>query len=300
MKILSLSSSVAHGHVGNSALTLPLQRLGFQLTAVNTVQFSNHPGHGVFGGDVFAPDHVARVVDGLERAGFLAGHDGVLSGYLGDAGNGPTLLRLLAANPGAVYLCDPVMGDAVLGGAGRSYVRPGVAAFLAGPALAAARLVTPNPFELGVLAGAAVNDAEQCLRAARALLRRGPETVVVTSLEMDGGIGCAAVTAGGDWLVRTPRLPFPHPVNGAGDLLAGLLLAETLSGAGPAEMLGRAVSRLFAVLEATLASGGRELALVAAQDSVVAPARMFAAHQGCSGAGFLLSCRREGKSGLLT
>lgn len=274
MKILSLSSSVAHGHVGNSALTLPLQRLGFQVTAINSVQFSNHPGHGIFGGDVFAADHVARVVDGLDAAGFLGGHDGVLSGYLGDAANGASLMRMLAANPGAPYLCDPVMGDD-----GRSYVRPGIAEFLAGPALAAAAIVTPNPFELGVLAGAPVTGLEQSLAAATALLDKGPALVVVTSLAIDDDMACAAVTGQGRWLVRTPRLPFPHPVNGAGDLLAGLLLAQHLSGADTPRTLSLAVSRLFAVLQATWESGERELALVAAQDRLAKPERLFAVQQ---------------------
>ncbi|MCA1910048.1 MAG: pyridoxal kinase [Magnetospirillum sp.] len=274
MKILSLSSSVAHGHVGNSALTLPLQRLGFAVSAINTVQFSNHPGHGTFGGDVFAAGHVSRVVDGLEAAGFLGGHDGVLSGYLGDAANGASLMRMLAANPRAPYLCDPVMGDD-----GRSYVRPGIAEFLCGPALAAATIVTPNPFELGVLAGAPVSGLEQSLAAARTLLRKGPRLVVVTSLEVDGDMACAAVTDQGRWLVRTPRLPFPQPVNGAGDLLAGLLLAQHLSGTDAPRTLSLAVSRLFAVLQATWESGERELALVAAQDRLANPARLFAVQQ---------------------
>lgn len=274
MKILSLSSSVAHGHVDNSALVPPLQRLGFQVTAIDTVQFSNHPGHGCFGGDVFAPDHVARVVDGLERAGFLGGHAGVLSGYLGDPGNGAALLRMLAANPGAPYVLDPVMGDD-----GRAYVRPGIAAFLAGPALAAATLATPNPFELGVLAGAPVQGTQECLTAARALLRRGPAWVAVTSLDIDGDAACALVGDHQVWLVRTPRLPFPIAVNGAGDLLAGLLLAEMLAGAPPDAMLENAMARLFAVLETTLAMGGRELALVAALDPLAAPPRRFTAQR---------------------
>lgn len=274
MKILSLSSSVAHGHVGNSALTLPLQRLGFEVTAINSVQFSNHPGHGTFGGDVFAADHVARVVDGLAQAGFLGGHDGILSGYLGDAANGASLMRMLAANPGAPYLCDPVMGDD-----GRYYVRPGIAEFLAGPALAAAAIVTPNPFELGILAGAPVTGLEQCLQAATTLLSKGPVLVVVTSLVIDGDMACAAVTAQGRWLVRTPRLPFAHPVNGAGDLLAGLILTEHVTGADTPQTLSMAISRLFAVLQATWESGERELALVAAQDRLVQPTRLFAVQQ---------------------
>lgn len=270
MKILSLSSSVAHGHVGNSALTLPLQRLGFTLTTVNTVQFSNHPGHGVFGGDVFAAGHVARIIDGLDRAGFLAGHDGIVSGYLGDADNGAALLRAVNANPGAVFLCDPVMGDQ-----GRSYVRPGIAQFLAGPAMDAAHILTPNTFELESLSGLPTATVDQAIAAARALLVRGPRMIVVTSLEMGDSMACATVTRDGAWLVATPRLDFAQPLNGAGDLLAGLLLAESLTHAGAPDLLAAAVSRLFAVLETTHRLGQRELALVAAQDAVVSPPQWF-------------------------
>ena len=45
-----------------------------------------------------------------------------------------------AANPGALYCCDPVIGDDGPG----VYVRPGVAAFLTGEGMAAADIVTPN------------------------------------------------------------------------------------------------------------------------------------------------------------
>src|ERR671939_549202 len=46
MNILSVQSWVSYGHVGNAAALLPLQRLGIEVWAVNTVQFSNHPGRG--------------------------------------------------------------------------------------------------------------------------------------------------------------------------------------------------------------------------------------------------------------
>lgn len=270
MKILSLSSSVAHGHVGNSALTLPLQRLGFELTSINTVQFSNHPGHSSFGGDVFAADHVARIIDGLDRAGFLTGHDGILSGYLGDAANGDALLRAVHANPEATYLCDPVMGDR-----GRSYVRPGIAQVLAGPILEAAHILTPNVFELESLSGLPAATVDQAVTAARTLLARGPRMIVVTSLELGDAMACATATNDGAWLVTTPRLDFAQPLNGAGDLLAGLLLAESLKHAKAPDLLAAAVSRLFAVLDITHRLGQRELALVAAQDALISPPRWF-------------------------
>lgn len=43
-RVLSIQSHVVHGYVGNKAATFPLQLLGFEVDALNTVQFSNHTG----------------------------------------------------------------------------------------------------------------------------------------------------------------------------------------------------------------------------------------------------------------
>ncbi len=275
MSILSLQSAVAYGHVGNSAAVFALQRLGLEVWPVDTVQFSNHPGYGAWRGEVAAPALVRAVVEGLDYGGMLAGCRGVLSGYLGDAATGEAALlaveRAKARNPAARYLCDPVMGDSGPG----IYVRPGLPEFFAGPALAAADIVTPNRFELELLAGRPAAGAAAAVAAARTLLARGPGLVVVTSLEEGEAVACLAVSAAGAWAVRTPLLDFAHPVNGAGDCLAALLFGHLLGGLAPAEALSRAVSSLWGVLARTRALGRRELALVAAQDEFVAPTRLF-------------------------
>uniref|UniRef100_A0A9L0JDH6 pyridoxal kinase n=1 Tax=Equus asinus TaxID=9793 RepID=A0A9L0JDH6_EQUAS len=43
-RVLSIQSHVVRGYVGNRAATFPLQVLGFEIDAVNSVQFSNHTG----------------------------------------------------------------------------------------------------------------------------------------------------------------------------------------------------------------------------------------------------------------
>lgn len=266
MKILSLSSAVAFGHVGNSAIGFPLQRLGFEVWPVDSVQFSNHPGYGGFGGAV---NDVRPVLDGLGKLGVLDRCDGVLTGYLGDAANGAAALeavaRVRAAHPGALVLCDPVMGDA-----GRLYVRPGIPELMRDALVPAADVVTPNLFELEQLAGPG-----EPVPAARRLLARGPKLVVVTSA--GDGATCLAVTADAAWAVRTPLVPLDPPANGAGDLLAALLLAHVLRGRPAPEALSLAVSSLYGVLQATHRQGRRELALVAAQEELVTPSVLFAA-----------------------
>lgn len=273
MKILSCQSQVAYGHVGNSSAGFTLQRLGFDVTALPTVLFSNHPGHGGYGGRVLPMDLMTELVDGLARRDLLGGHDGVLSGYLGDGAHGEAVLRAVAANPQAPYLCDPVMGDH-----GQLYVQPDIPQFFAGPALAAASIITPNLFELGLLSQSTPTSLVEAVAAARSLLARGPHLVVVTSVPLDNGdIATAAITTEGSWLVSTPRIAFERPPHGTGDLLAALILAETLDGAAPAAMLERAVSKLYAVLDLTRAQGRYELALIAGQHLLVLPPRHFSA-----------------------
>ena len=69
--ILSIQSSVAYGHVGNSAAVFPLQRLGIDVWPVLTVHFSNHTGYGAWRGQVFVEDLIREVVTGIEDRGVL-------------------------------------------------------------------------------------------------------------------------------------------------------------------------------------------------------------------------------------
>jgi pyridoxine kinase len=115
LNILSIQSSVAYGHVGNSAAVFPLQRIGVEVWPVNTVHFSNHTGYDTWRGLILPVDAVAEVIQGIEERHVLARCDGVLSGYMGDVSLGKIVLEAVAkvrrANANAVYCCDPVMGD---------------------------------------------------------------------------------------------------------------------------------------------------------------------------------------------
>ncbi|MGL4254866.1 MAG: pyridoxal kinase, partial [Microbacterium sp.] len=119
MKILSIQSAVAYGHVGNSAAVFPLQRIGVEVLPVYTVNFSNHTGYGAWRGPLISPDDVRDVILGIEERGVLPQIDVVLSGYQGGEGIADVILdavaRVKAANPAAVYSCDPVMGNAKSG-----------------------------------------------------------------------------------------------------------------------------------------------------------------------------------------
>ncbi|MCQ8240645.1 pyridoxal kinase PdxY [Rhizosaccharibacter radicis] len=284
VKILSVQSWVTFGHVGNAAALFPLQRLGAEVLALHTVQFSNHTGYGSWTGQTFTGATVADLIEGVDARGALTGLDAVLSGYLGDETIGDAILagvaRTRVASPGALYCCDPVIGDVGRG----VFVRPGIPELLAGRAVPAADILTPNQFELEHLTGAACHGVVDAVGAAtrlRASMRAGgPRLVLVTSLSAGieaSEIAMLLVHDGGAVLLRTPRLPVA--ANGAGDLTAAVMLFHVLreGPGGAVRALERAASSVWGILRATAEADDAELRIVAAQDELVRPGRMFRA-----------------------
>lgn len=286
MNILSIQSWVSYGHVGNASAVFPLQRLGAEVWSINTVQFSNHTGYGDWTGQVYTGDAVRDLVDGIAARDVLRRCDAVLSGYMGDATIGEAILHAVArvreANPGAVYCCDPVIGDVVEG----VYVRPGIEDFLRDRALPMADIATPNRFELERLTGLGCRSLPEAKAAVAALAARlrpdGLRCVLLTSLDTDETPGDHVdmlVGEGGQFhLLRTPLLPVA--VNGAGDAIAALFLFHRLRTGSAVVALEEAGSAVFGLLRRTAEAGSREILTVAAQDEFVAPSRRFTA-QSC-------------------
>ena len=166
--VLSIQSWVACGNVGNTAALFPLQRLGCETWSLNTVAFSNHTGYGKWRGAAVPAREIADLFEGIAELGILPRCDAVLSGYLGHVDAGPVLLdivgRVKAANPRALFACDPVMGDVGPGW----YVSAGVPEFYRDQAIAVADIVTPNRFELEWLTGRPVTTLAETGAAAAA------------------------------------------------------------------------------------------------------------------------------------
>ena len=281
MTILSFQSSVAYGYVGNAAAVFCLRRAGHEVWPVNTVTFSNHPGHGGFRGRVVPAREIAEIVDGMTALGALDGCRAILSGYMGSVETGSVVLdaahRIKTADARALYCCDPVMGDREPG----LYVTEDIAQFFRKKAVPASDILVPNHFELEVLAERPLPSTDHVLAAADGLLDTGPKIIVVTSLATDQldptTIGNLVVTGDGAWLVTTPRLPLA--AKGAGDALAAMFLGAYLHCHDATQALSRAVSSVFAVVEATAAAAAHELRLVDSQSVIVDPPRLFPADQ---------------------
>lgn len=277
MNILSIQSHVAYGHVGNASATFPMQRLGVEVWPIHTVQFSNHTGYGNWKGRVFDGGMIDEVMEGIAERGVLANCDGVISGYMGSADIGHAILsaveKVRAANPKALYCCDPVIGDVGRG----IFVRPGIPEFMREQAVPAADIVTPNQFELELLTDIEVKTVADAHRAVEALRDAGPKVVMVTSLVTEetpaGSIDLMAADAKGTWRVRTPKLDVS--VNGAGDAIAALFFTHYLREESAAAALSKASSSIYGLLKRTKEAGSREILTVAAQDEFVTPSQVF-------------------------
>ncbi|MCL1838947.1 MAG: pyridoxal kinase PdxY [Propionibacteriaceae bacterium] len=275
--ILSIQSSVAYGHVGNSAATFPLMRSGVQVWPVLTVHFSNHTGYGAWRGPLLSADDVFEVITGIDERGVLGEVDAVLSGYQGAADVGAQILAaydlVRQRNLDAIYCCDPVIGDVDRG----VYVRPGIGEFMRDSVVPRANIVTPNHFELDYLCGTATKTMSAVVDAANQLRKVGPEVVLVTSVQLADSnpdtLTMIVVDADGAWRVETPLIG--RNFTGSGDLTAALFLANYLASNHTSQAMQKTTDSVYSLLKFTADTDSRELALVEGQAEIVNPSYHF-------------------------
>jgi pyridoxine kinase len=289
MGILSIQSHVVYGHAGNSAAVFPLQRLGHEVWAINTVSFSNHTGYGEWTGRVFDTALAGELVDGLGKRGVLPRVEAVLSGYMGDAGTGGAVMsavkRVREENSEAIYCCDPVIGDVGRG----IYVKAGIPEMFKNTIIPAADIVTPNQFELEAITGIDTSSAENVKKAVVELHRMGPKVVLVTSFkeECDTGashIGMLVSDGVEMYRIKTPELPFSEIIAGSGDVTAALFLSHYLTAilrgtGGVKQALERVTASIYGIMEATYKAGSRELLVIEAQEELINPSGTFEARR---------------------
>ncbi|MEC9432990.1 MAG: pyridoxal kinase [Pseudomonadota bacterium] len=258
---LSIQSAVVAGHVGHGASSFALGAEGVEVWPLPTVILSGHARTPGVKGRRAAGSEIAALGEGLAAGGALARCDGLLTGYLGTVEAAEAVadlaVALRAARPGALFLCDPVLGDEGPG----LYLPAEIGAVYRDRLLPLADIAVPNRFELGWLTGAPCDGPEALVAAARAL---GPGVVHVTSVPgPEDGVGILTVTGEGAWLASAPRAAL-H-VNGAGDFVAALLMAGALAGKPPQETAARAVGAAHVLAVEALRLGRDDLPVIAAQ-----------------------------------
>lgn len=281
MTILSIQSHVVSGHVGHQASVLPLQRLGFDVLALPSVLYSNHPGHGAFSGAPVEAGLMADLVSGLKTHSGLDKIRALHSGYLGSFEQ-VAIVRDLARSLQSEthptpYFCDPVMGDREKG----LYVDPALADAIKTALVPMAHAVFPNAVELECLTGQAPTNLDATLAAADTLLESGVAVVVATSLALDDqypeGFCNLAVSREGAYLCAVPYLS--GAPKGAGDLLAAVFMARCLKHEHLSSALSQAVTVTHRILELSIRAGARDLLIVEGQDHVINPGNRVAVTQ---------------------
>jgi pyridoxine kinase len=258
--VLAISSHVARGSVGLAATVPALQWLGHEAWAVPTVLLASRPGLGRLARHDLPPDALAAMLAGLEADGCWPRLDAVLTGYFPSAAAvhvvAQAVQRIRETAPHIPVLVDPIAGDA-----GRLYIAEATAVAIRDELLPLGTIATPNLFELGWLTGTAIATVPEAVAAAR---RLGLQAVVATSAaELEDRISTLLVT-GGNCIERFSARRHGIP-NGAGDLLAGLLVGHLLNGGSLEDALDRALADLGRVLAA---STGRDVLQLSALRSV--------------------------------
>lgn len=264
--VISISSHVIRGSVGNRASVFALETLGFPVWSMPTVVLPWHPGHGRSTRMVFPDDLFESAVNDLIAAPWAGEVKAVMTGYFGAPAQPAAVARLIRhlkeRNPDLIYLCDPVIGD--MSGL---YVPEATAIAIRDHLLPLASVATPNRFEFAWLTGETFSDNSAIIKAAA---RIGLDRLVVTSAfpMMANSIGNLLIE--GKTAVLAEHRAVDRAPNGLGDLFSALFLAH-LMGKPQEEALRLASASVFEMLQRTVKRQGDELVLESERESLVAP-----------------------------
>ncbi|KAJ8951170.1 hypothetical protein NQ314_007710 [Rhamnusium bicolor] len=181
-RVLSIQSHVVSGYVGNKSAVFPLQLLGFEVDAINSVQFSNHTGYNTVKGQILTEKELAELVQGLSENN-IEYYTHLLTGYVGSVSFlnqiSSVVKHLREKNPNLIYVCDPVMGDS-----GKLYVPKELIPIYKNFIVPLATIITPNLFETELLTDITIKNVVDVWKAVDILHKKGCETVVISSAEL--------------------------------------------------------------------------------------------------------------------
>lgn len=228
--LLSILSHVAHGYVGNRACVFPLQCCDWDVDAVHTTEYLNHPGHGTFQGAKNDGPSIKTIIEGLKALFDIGTHyDVIVVGYCPSAELMSAVYEELtpiynnAASKHPVFVVDPVLGDN-----GRLYVPEEVVQvhidFLK---LGFVDLTTPNQFEMELLTGIKLHTWTDVKLAAKTFHEEYKiENFVVLSVRIDSKLYCVGFSAKADHVFCIPIEEINCRFSGCGDIFTALLTDE--------------------------------------------------------------------------
>lgn len=276
--ILSIQSHVTYGHAGNSSAIFPMQRMGFEVWPIHTVQFSNHTQYKQgWTGRAFSASDIDELVQGLDNIDALTRCKAILTGYQGSAEQCEAVIRTVekvkAKNPSSLYICDPVMGAPDKG----CIVAPGITEYLVNHLMPMADVIVPNQFELSQFAQMEINTLSDAVKACNIALAKGPKVVLVKHLYCvsDDKFSMLLATPEGCFLAQRPHLTFAQQPVGVGDLISSLFTAGLLKGYSTMRAFQHCHDACYGVLKQTHQLNEWELQTILAQNELVEPSETF-------------------------
>lgn len=226
--VLSILSHVVHGYVGNRSAVFPLQYSGWDVDAIDTTNFSNHPGYGTFKGKPSSPELIESLFEGIsDIINAERDYDMILTGYAPNE----AVLKVIHRNVRAIFqkahtrpvwVLDPVLGDN-----GKLYVLEEVVpAYKDILASGYVTVVTPNQFEFELLSGTPVSSWESLVDAFEKFNQQyNVPYVVLSSVILDNRMYSVGFTAAEpkNKIFYIPIDKIDCNFNGCGDLFAALL-----------------------------------------------------------------------------
>lgn len=268
--VISISSQVMRGSVGNRAAAFALETLGHPVWSVPTIVMPWHPGHGPSTRLRFDDAAFGSAMKDLSQAKWRDEVKGILTGYFGSAAQVRAVASLIKSlreeNPDLVYVCDPVIGDR-----GGLYVSEDIADAIRTELIPLASIATPNRYELAWLVGRELSNNHEFMLAA---IELGTPKMVVTSAEalMADGTGNLYIDEKNAML--SEHRAVANAPNGLGDLFAALTLARMLQGQNAEKVLQLTTASVFEILARTMKRGANELTLETDASSLSTPMAM--------------------------
>lgn len=269
--VISISSHVARGSVGNRSAVFALETLGYPVWSVPTVILPYHPGHGQAQRIIPEPEQFRIFLDDLVNSPWIDEVQAVLSGFMANASQALAVAdmvnQLKQRNPQLTYLCDPVMGDAA-----GLYIPVETANAMRDHLLPIADITTPNLHELAWLAGR--DETGDIGTIATMAAKLGPRRSIVTSAPafMRGNIGNLSVSS--ESVIMAEHRRVDGPTNGSGDMFSALYLAQDLAGVPGEKALERASASVFEINARAAARGADELMPETDSASIIRPMAM--------------------------
>jgi len=255
-RVLSIQSHVVRGYVGNKSAVFPLQVLGFEVDAINSVQLSNHTGYKCFKGQILNDNDLDDLLVGLKENS-LDSYSHLLTGYV----RSPSFLNriveaikhLKKVNPNLIYVCDPVMGDN-----GKMYVPESLLPIYKDSIIPLADIVSLNQFELELLVEKPIKTIQDAWEGVEKIHSLGCKSVILSSclFEPNGKVLTAVAShKENDKCTRvTMKIPkLEYSFTGTGDLFSALFLAWMhKTNNSLTDALDNTIATLQAVLQRTI------------------------------------------------